>query len=109
MKEVAKKMCGRRARTMLFHAALLATVLTAPAPAEPLSLQAVVTPSTTIVKDGRPVTFALHGFIEFKVSPICSPTSNLKRNAGKPAWTIPASSVWRANCCAAESRAALSP
>src|SRR5271169_6324749 len=34
--------------------------------AEAVSLQALVTPSTTIVKDGRPVTFALHGFIEFK-------------------------------------------
>jgi len=34
--------------------------------AEAVSLQALVTPSTTIVKNGRPVTFALHGFIEFK-------------------------------------------
>ncbi len=34
--------------------------------AEEVSLQAVVTPSTVIVKDGRPVTFAIHGFIEFK-------------------------------------------
>src|SRR5260370_5426022 len=34
--------------------------------AEAVSLQAVVTPSTTIVKDGRPVKFALYGFIEFK-------------------------------------------
>jgi len=34
--------------------------------AQELSLQAVVTPSTVIVKDGRPVTFAIHGFIEFK-------------------------------------------
>jgi len=31
-----------------------------------LSLQALVTPSTLIVKDGKPVTFALHGFIEFR-------------------------------------------
>src|SRR6266852_3980968 len=30
------------------------------------SLQAVVTPSRVIVKDGRPVTFAIHGFIEFR-------------------------------------------
>ena len=29
-------------------------------------MQAVVTPSTEIVKGGRPVTFAIHGFIEFK-------------------------------------------
>ena len=34
--------------------------------AEPLSLQAVVTPSTVILRDGHPVTFAVHGFIEFK-------------------------------------------
>jgi len=31
-----------------------------------LSLQALVTPSTVIVKNGQPVTFAIHGFIEFK-------------------------------------------
>ena len=37
-----------------------------PLQAEQVSLQAIVTPSTTIMKDGRPVTFALHGFIEFK-------------------------------------------
>ena len=34
--------------------------------AEPVSLQALVTPSTVILKDGHPVTFAVHGFIEFK-------------------------------------------
>src|SRR6266446_1389035 len=33
---------------------------------EQVSLQAIVTPSTTILKDGRVVTFAVHGFIEFK-------------------------------------------
>ena len=32
----------------------------------PLSLQAIVTPSTVVVKDGQPVTFALHAYIEFK-------------------------------------------
>lgn len=37
-----------------------------PLVAETFSLQALVTPSTTIVKQGRPVTFAVHGFIEFK-------------------------------------------
>ena len=43
------------------------TVLSVSSPlcAEGVSLQTLVTPSTTIVKDGRPVTFALHGFIEF--------------------------------------------
>jgi len=34
--------------------------------AEELSLQAVVTPSTVIEKNGKPVRFAIHGFIEFK-------------------------------------------
>src|SRR5579863_10052011 len=36
------------------------------AQAEPISLQALVTPSTVILKDGHAVTFAVHGFIEFK-------------------------------------------
>jgi hypothetical protein len=34
--------------------------------AQQIPLQALVTPSTVITKDGHPVTFALHGFIEFK-------------------------------------------
>ena len=34
--------------------------------AEELSLEAVVAPSTVIEKDGKPVTFAIHGFIEFR-------------------------------------------
>src|SRR5580698_6170945 len=34
--------------------------------AEPLSLRALVTPSTILMKEGQPVIFALHGFIEFK-------------------------------------------
>jgi hypothetical protein len=33
--------------------------------AEPVSLQALVTPSTVILRDGHPVMFAVHGFIEF--------------------------------------------
>ncbi|MGH9551203.1 MAG: hypothetical protein ACRD3W_17605 [Terriglobales bacterium] len=45
---------------------LAALVLIVPVQAQQISLQALVTPSTTIMKDGRPVTFALHGFIEFK-------------------------------------------
>jgi hypothetical protein len=40
--------------------------LSLPLCAQAVSLEALVTPSTTNVKDGRPVTFALHGFIEFK-------------------------------------------
>src|SRR5215469_4875730 len=34
--------------------------------AEPIPLKSVVTPSSVIVKDGKPVTFAIHGFIEFR-------------------------------------------
>ncbi|MGZ4731753.1 MAG: hypothetical protein ACXVZH_06385 [Terriglobales bacterium] len=45
---------------------LAAVVLIVPLQAQQVPLQALVTPSTTILKDGRPVTFALHGFIEFK-------------------------------------------
>ena len=33
---------------------------------QPLSLKTLVSPSTVIEKDGRPVTFALHGFVEFR-------------------------------------------
>jgi hypothetical protein len=35
-------------------------------PAQQIPLQALVTPSTVIVKNGQPVSFAIHGFIEFK-------------------------------------------
>ena len=34
--------------------------------AQQIPLGALVTPSTMIAKNGQPVTFALHGFIEFK-------------------------------------------
>ena len=34
--------------------------------AQEISLQAVVTPSTVILKSGKPLTFAIHGFPEFK-------------------------------------------
>ncbi|MGH9538190.1 MAG: hypothetical protein ACRD3H_09710 [Terriglobales bacterium] len=46
-------------------AVMLALVLAAPLRAQQISLQALVTPSTTILKDGHPLSFALHGFIEF--------------------------------------------
>src|SRR5258707_7962819 len=49
-----------------FGSILIATILIPSLHAQQISLQALVTPSTTIVKDGHPVTFALHGFIEFK-------------------------------------------
>jgi len=47
------------------RAALVVFSVSLPLAAESVSLQALVTPSTTIVKDGRPVKFALHGFVEF--------------------------------------------
>jgi hypothetical protein len=50
----------------IVQAVLAATMLTALAQAQELSLQSLVTPSTIIQKDAHPVTFALHGFIEFK-------------------------------------------
>ncbi len=34
--------------------------------AAPLPLRSIVVPSRVIVKDGKPVTFAIHGFIEFE-------------------------------------------
>lgn len=51
---------------MTIAGALVAVIMSAPLQAEQISLQAIVTPSTTILKDGHPVTFAVHGFIEFK-------------------------------------------
>ncbi|MFZ0814614.1 MAG: hypothetical protein WAM78_03795 [Candidatus Sulfotelmatobacter sp.] len=50
----------------IIQIALAVIIPTALAQAQQLSLQALVTPSTIIQKDGQPVTFALHGFIEFK-------------------------------------------
>jgi hypothetical protein len=46
--------------------ALMVGMFCAPSPAQSISLPALVTPSTTILKEGRPVLFAVHGFIEFK-------------------------------------------
>ena len=56
----------RRTRVSAPHILLVLAALALPVQAQQVSLQALVTPSTTIMKDGRPVTFALHGFIEFK-------------------------------------------
>jgi hypothetical protein len=47
-------------------ASLALLLCAASLPAQQISLKALVTPSTIIAKDGRPETFALHGFIEFK-------------------------------------------
>ena len=48
--------------------ALLVLLLIAACPLhpQPLSLRTVVTPSTVLQKDGQPVTFAIHGYIEFR-------------------------------------------
>lgn len=73
---------------LVFCVALISTLLTIPARAEQLSLQALVTPSTVVLsKDGHPVIFALHGFIEFKslsemFSYIDSQNQRWKSNAG---------------------------
>ena len=42
-----------------------AVLVTAAASGEPLPLKTVVTPSSVIEKDGKRVTFAIHGYIEF--------------------------------------------
>lgn len=73
---------------LVFRVALISTLLTIPARADQLSLQALVTPSTVVLsKDGHPVIFALHGFIEFKslsemFSYIDSQNQRWKSNAG---------------------------
>ena len=51
---------------LMLCAALTVLSVNLPLCAEAVSLQALVKPSTTIVKEGRPVKFALYGFIEFK-------------------------------------------
>ena len=45
---------------------LLCLKISSPAQESRLSLQAIVTPSTIVLKDEHPVTFAIHSFIEFK-------------------------------------------
>ncbi|MGH9496658.1 MAG: hypothetical protein ACRD3B_16785 [Candidatus Sulfotelmatobacter sp.] len=45
---------------------LLISIFSGAAAAQDLSLQAVVTPSTVVLKEGTPVLFAIHGFIEFQ-------------------------------------------
>jgi hypothetical protein len=51
---------------LLIQLAMMAVIPVLPLSADQVSLQAIVTPSTIILKDGHPVTFAIHGFIEFK-------------------------------------------
>src|SRR5256885_7822935 len=47
-------------------ACVILLALSACAQMEQISLENIVTPSTVVSKNGQPVTFALHGFIEFK-------------------------------------------
>jgi hypothetical protein len=61
-----KDISQRRLRTPTIQVAIVLVLLGTPLRAEQISLQAVVTPSTVILKDGRPVTFAVHGLVEFK-------------------------------------------
>jgi hypothetical protein len=64
MKNVSRAICRARLWTILIGCSILATV--PPLRAQEISVQEVVTPSTVIVKDGRAVKFAIHGFIEFR-------------------------------------------
>ena len=50
----------------VFRVASIVLSVSLPLCGQPISLQELVTPSTTLVKDGRPLMFAVHGFIEFK-------------------------------------------
>jgi hypothetical protein len=66
--EFVRMSAGRRRRVLrlMLGAAFIAFSMGRALWAQAVSLQALVTPSTTVVKDGQPVRFALHGFIEFK-------------------------------------------
>ena len=55
----------RRALPISLASLVVAIALLSPLHAQQISLQTLVNPSTTIIKDGHPLTFALHGFIEF--------------------------------------------
>jgi hypothetical protein len=84
MKEFSERSYRGCARTMLIHAALVAGILLASLQAQQVSLQAIVTPSTTISKDGHPVLFALHGFIEFKTLADLFPYIEFQTQRWKP-------------------------
>jgi hypothetical protein len=60
---------SRRHRLLVRHwiiPALISILWQPPLHAEPISLQALVTPSTILQKDDHPAPFAVHGFIEFQ-------------------------------------------
>ena len=76
--------------------------------AQSVSLQTLVTPSTTMVKDGKAVPFAVHGFVEFHSLAELFPTLSHKRNAGVSVEhsMTPSSSCSRKAFLPAESRVA---
>lgn len=65
-KEGVMKLLTRKWHSVVCSVALSVLFLSTWGQAQQVSLQAIVTPSTIISKDGHPVTFAVHGFIEFK-------------------------------------------
>jgi len=65
MNPVMSRFRGSRGLTTAI-AALAIISAAAPMRAQEISLQVLVTPSTVIVREGKPLTFAIHGFIEFK-------------------------------------------
>ena len=99
----------RALRRRLMQWLMLTPVLASPLLAQPVSLQAVVTPSTTISKDSHVVTFALHGFIEFKSLSDLFPYIDSQTQRWKGSLDDAGRQRSRANCCAAELRAVLFP
>src|SRR2546423_15601868 len=61
-----KDLMGKRVCGLAIAVVAIPVVLRAPGRAQQISLDALVTPSPTILKDGRPLTFPVHGFLEFK-------------------------------------------
>jgi hypothetical protein len=61
-----KELMRKRACGLLIAVVAVTLTVSVPSLAQQISLDALVTPSTIILKDGRPLTFAIHGFIEFK-------------------------------------------
>ena len=100
----------RRVLSVVVEIALIVAILSPPLQAQQISLQDLVTTSTTIVKDGHPVTFALHGFIEFKSLSELFAYIGSRLSAGRPraASTTGLGGNWHANRCAVALRAGLS-
>jgi len=64
MKNISGEISRARIGAILVGMSIFGTM--APLRAQEVSLEAIVTPSTVIVKLGEPVKFAIHGFIEFR-------------------------------------------